>query len=120
MADSIKTSFSGRLIIPLQNGEQKTTRAITIEEPTTVQASIDNALANLSDWLRGSTIPSIKYVIQPSNWRDYDPIAATVGGGTDGSELTWSLSAADPFIFEVTDKTVRSYSENYGLVITED
>ena len=119
MADTITTSFSGRLIIPLQHGENKTTRAITIEDPTTVQASIDNALAETANWFRNSTIEALKWVVQPSNWRDYNERSATIGGGSDGSELTWSLSAADPFIFEITDKTVRKYAENYSLEITE-
>lgn len=118
MADTVTTTYTGRLLIPLQAGEEKTTRAITIEDPIQNAESIAAALADVSDWMRNSTVEAVKWAIQPSTWRDYDP-AAILNGNSGASNVTWSLSAEDPFIFEVTDKTVSKYSENYGLKITE-
>lgn len=118
MADTVTTTYTGRLIIPLQSGNEKTTRAITIEDPVQDVASINAALADTSDWLRNSTVEAVKWAIQPSTWRDYDP-TAILNGNSGASNVTWSLSAEDPLIFEITDKTVSKYSENYGVQIFE-
>lgn len=116
MADSISTSYSGRIIFPLAHGDEKTSRAITIEDPITNSESIAAAVSSISSWMRNSANESMRWMIQPASWRDTDP---TEKENPDGSpitsnQVTWSISAADPFKFEITQKTVQIWNEDYG------
>lgn len=72
MADTFKEINELRVRVTLQNGTAETTRTLTVNNPKTYSAQLQQQMKTFRDKLMTG---SLSGVIQPANWRDNDDIS---------------------------------------------
>lgn len=111
MAESIKSSFTGAIILPLRREDETAERRITIYEPYTNADTIAAAISTLSSYIRDTVETDRQWFFQTTGWNDGD--TASVQQPDWSADKAWSISASEPIKFEITQKTVTTYGENY-------